>query len=218
MATIAIVDDNPVQSGTILNNIEIAIHEFGSEFKVIATLPFPNPNDYFNFISSNDICVLILDEKLNDQPIDKNGPIDYKGSQLVTFLRHTLKDFPIYSVTNYDGVEDLQAKAQEFEEIIKRADFIKDTNKYFARIVRAANNYLRENLDELSQYNILTAEISGGNKDPQLLKELLALQVKLELPYSGFDDRNAWLNEYELLVESLENLNKIIKSKLDQSE
>lgn len=215
MATIAIIDDNPEQSGTILNNLDIAIGEFNSDITAITSLPFKDPNEYFNFIEKNDICVLILDEKLNDQPIDEDGPINYKGSQLVTFLREKLKDFPIYSVTNFVDADELKDKESEFEEVIQRGDFIEHTNRYFPRIARAAKNYLKENLDELSEFNTLTIEISGGNKDPELIKKLQALQVKLDIPLSGFDDRNAWLNEYENQLNSLENLNAIIKSKLE---
>lgn len=214
MATIAIIDDNPAQSSTILNNIEIAIDEFKSDLNVITALPFKDPKDYFTFIDKNQICVLILDEKLNDQPVDKDGPINYKGSDLVSYLRKALKEFPIFSITNFDSIDDLKEKYSEFEEIIKRSDFIENTNKYFPKIWRAAKNYLKENVDEFSEFNELTQAISGGNKDPELIKKLQALQVKLELPYSGFEDRNTWLNEYEKQIASLEELNNIIKSKL----
>lgn len=215
MATVAIIDDNPEQSETILRNLEIAISEFNSELKAITSLPFKDPNEYFNFIDKYDVCVLILDEKLNDQPIDEYGPIDYKGSQLVTFLREKLKDFPIYSVTNFVAADELKEKESEFEEVIHRGDFIEQTNKYFPRILRASKNYLKENLDELSEFNDLTIAISGGNKNPELIKKLQALQVKLELPFSGFNERNIWLNEYENQINLLEKLNEIIKSKMD---
>lgn len=218
MATIAIIDDNPEQSGTILNNLEIAINEFKSDFKAITSLPFRDPKEYFSFIETNEVCVLILDEKLNDQLIDDGGPIDYKGSQLVTYIRDALKDFPIYSVTNFVEADELKEKEGEFEDVIPRGDFIDHTNKYFPRILRAAQKYLKENLEELGEFNLLTKEISGGNKDPELIKKLQALQIKLELPFSGFDDRNAWLNEYESQISSLEKLNAIIRSKLDNTQ
>jgi len=218
MATIAIIDDNTEQSGTILANLQIVIEEFNSEFEVITSLPFRDPNEYFDFIERNDICVFIIDEKLNDQTIDINGPIDYKGSHLVTFLRSKLKDFPIYSVTNFIDAEELKEKESEFEDVIRRNDFIQNTNKYFPRIIRAAQKYVKENLDELSDFHQITAEISGGNKDPDLIKKLQALQIKLELPFSGFNERNVWLNEYEKQINSLEKLNEVIKSKLNNND
>lgn len=216
MATVAIIDDNPEQSGTILNNLEIAISDFNSDLKAMALLPFKDPNDYFNFIENHNVCALILDEKLNDQSIDENGPIAYIGSQLVTFLREKLKDFPIYSVTNFVAADELKEKESEFEEVIPRRDFIENTNKYFSRILRASKSYLNVNVGELSEFNNLTIAISGGDKNPDLIKRLQAIQVKLELPFSGFNERNAWLKEYENQINSLEKLNELIKSKLDK--
>lgn len=216
MALIAIIDDNPEQSSTILTNIEIAIEEFGSDLEIMARLPFKNPNDYFAFINEKNVCVLILDEKLNNQAVDEDGPVNYKGSELVTFLRKSLKDFPIFSITNFDSVDELNEKYSEFEEIIKKSDFIEDTNRYFPKILRAAKNFLRENYEELSEFNELTKEVSGGNQDPDLLKKLQALQVKLDMPLVGFENRSNWLSEYENHITELENLNKKIRNNIEK--
>jgi hypothetical protein len=216
MSSIAIIDDNTGQSETVKTNIEIALDEIGSNLVVITAVPFKNPNDYFQFIEENDICVMILDEMLNDQANDENGPVGYKGSDLVTALRTKLPDFPIFALTVIPSDADLKDKYSQYEEIISRKEFYDDANKFVPKFWRAAKNYLKENIDELSEFNVLTKEISGGNKDPDLIKKLQALQIKLELPFSGFDDRNAWLSEYEVQINSLETLNEIIKSKLDE--
>jgi len=216
MEKIAIVDDNTEQSQTVQINIEISLGEIGSDLKVITTVPFQDPNDYFEFIEKNNICVLILDEKLNDQSIGENGPVNYKGSDLVSALRSRLPDFPIFALTVIPTDADLKEKYSLYEEIISRTEFYNNSNMYVPKFWRAAKNYLKENIDELSEFNYLTVEISGGNKDPELIKKLQALQVKLELPFSGFDDRNAWLNEYENQINSLEEIIKIFKSKIDE--
>lgn len=214
MATIAIIDDNKDQSGTVQNNIEIALTELGSDLKVITSVPFKDPNDYFSFFEKNEVCVLILDEMLNDQANDESGPVDYKGSDLVTALRAKLPDFPIFALTVIPTDGDLKHKYNLYEDIISRKEFYDDANKYVPKFWRAAKNYLKENIDEFSEFNELTKEIAGGSKDPELIKKLQALQIKLELPFSGFDDRNSWLNEYAEQIQSLTELNEIIKSKL----
>ncbi len=216
MASIAIIDDNNDQSGTVEANILIGLRELGSSLTVITSLPFRNPEEYFNFIDTNEVCVLILDEMLNDQASGEHGPVDYKGSDLVGILRTRLPEFPIFALTvipTTDG--DLNAKYSLYEEIITRKEFYENSNKYIPKFCRAAKNYLKENIDELSQFNELTVEISGGNQDPELAKKLQALQVKIELPFSGFNDRNLWLIEYEKQIECLERINEIIKSKLE---
>jgi hypothetical protein len=214
MASIAIIDDDTDQSGTVAQNLILALAEIGSDLQVITSAPFNDPNEYFNFIDANEVCVLILDEKLNDRGNNDRGPVDYLGSELVTILRTKLKEFPIFAITNYIGEPELNEKYSQYEEIIYRKDFLFGTEKFFPKIWRAAKNYLSEKTDELSQYNELTMEISGGNDDPKLIQKLQALQVKLELPFSGFDDRNSWLKEYEDQINSLEKLNALIKSKL----
>jgi hypothetical protein len=214
MASIAIIDDNADHSGTVQTNIELGLEELGSDLKVITSLPFKDPNDYFAYLIKNEVSVLILDEKLNDLAIDDDGPVDYKGSQLVTFLRTQLPDFPIFALTVIPAESDLNEKYNQYEDIISRTEFYEDANKYVPKFWRAAKNYLKENVEEFSEYNELTQIIASGNNDPELLKKLQALQVKLDLPFSSFDDRNKWLTEYESQIGSLNDLNEIIKSKL----
>lgn len=214
MARIAIIDDDTDKSTTVQNNIEIGLTEIGSDLEVITSTPFRDPNDYFSFIEQNEVCVLILDEMLNDQAINEDGPVSYKGSELVVALRRKLPDFPIFALTVIPSDGDLNDKYNQYEEIISRKEFYDNANKFVPKFWRAAKNYLKENIDELSQFNELTKEISGGNNDPELIKKLQAIQIKLELPFSGFDDRNAWLTEYESQINALEKLNEIIKAKL----
>jgi hypothetical protein len=216
MTKIAIIDDNIDQSGTVKANVELSLEEINSNLEVITSLPFADPNEYFNFIEQNEICVLILDEMLNDQAIDDKGPVEYKGSQLISVLRSKLPNFPIFALTVIPTDDDLKDKYSLYEEIISRKDFYDDPNKYVPKFWRAAQNYLNENTDELSEFNQLAERISGGDNNPELIKRLNALQVKLELPFSGFDDRNSWLSEYERQINLLEELNNQIKEKLKQ--
>lgn len=218
MPKIAIIDDNTDQSTTVKLNIEIELRKIQSDLEVIAELPLENPEDYFNFIDEKEICVLILDEKLNDQAIEGRGPVNYTGSNLVSHLRTKLKEFPIFSLTVIPQDSTLKAKYSEYEEIIGRKEFYNNAEKYVPKFWRAAKNYLKENLDELSQYNVVTQLIAGGNNDPEVLKKLSALQVKLDMPFSTFKERNEWLTHYEKLIGQLEELKEEIKVKLDKND
>ncbi|WP_109832770.1 hypothetical protein [Reichenbachiella versicolor] len=217
MAAIAIIDDNPDQSTTVQNNIEIGLLELGSELEVITATPFREVQEYFSFIQDKNVVVLILDEKLNDQSNDDVGPVEYKGSQLISILRKQLKDFPIFALTVIHTDEDLTSKYSEYDDIIGRNEFYSDSEKYIPKFWRAAKNYMKENSDAFSEYNRLAREVSAGISNPNSMKELQALQAKLELPFSGFDDRNAWLKKYEEQISELEKLNQLLKSKLEDS-
>src|ERR1019366_277480 len=115
MPQIAIIDDNLEQSSTLAKVISHYLRKNGSNLTVITQAPFHRLDDYFNFITDNDICVLILDEKLNVLAADQSEPVSYHGNQLITFLRGQLKDFPIFMVSNYINTDELQAKFSLFD-------------------------------------------------------------------------------------------------------
>lgn len=212
---IAVIDDNADQRATVITNLEMGLEDIGSDLEIIGIEPFHEPNDYFNFIQSNDVCVILLDEKLHDQANSNGHPVTYKGSELVDFLREKLKDLPIFAMTVIPTDSELIAKYNQYEGIISRQDFYDHTDKYTPIFWRAAKNYLQENISELDEFNRLTTEVAGGDNDPEKIKKLQALQVRLEIPFSGFDSRKEWIDEYQKQLDALEILNEKIKNKLD---
>ncbi|HRG18425.1 MAG TPA: hypothetical protein PLP39_05000 [Flavobacterium lutivivi] len=216
MSKILIVDDNSDHSETIKHNLEIFLDEINSKLEVMTILPMKEPSNYFNFFQENEISVLIIDEKLNEKAIDESGPVDYKGSDLVSFLREKLKELPIFCISNYTDVEELKKKYKYYEDIINRKDFIEDTDKFAPKIWRSAQNFFNENLTELNEFNVLAREVSSGDKDPKKMERLNALQSMLEIPFNGFDDRTKWLNEYENQISKLEELKTKIEDKLNE--
>jgi hypothetical protein len=215
MSNFAIIDDNQEQSSTLKTALEHYLKQNRSGFNVITQFPFKDLEDYFAFIDQENVCVLILDERLNDQSINDSGPVEYKGNQLVTIIRQRLKDFPVFMVTTHSQDGEVISKFEDFEYIISRQEFIEEGSKFTPIIIRSAQRYLESNAKELSEYDYLTREIAQGNTNPDVIKRLNALQVKLELPTNSFDDRTAWLEEYDTRIKELEKLEAEIKKKLD---
>lgn len=216
MANIVIIDDNSEQSGTVKNNLTLCLEELNSDLNVITSFPFQDIKDYFDFIEKNEVCVLILDEKLNDQTFDQLGPVDYKGSQLVKVLRERLVDLPIFSISVISTDKDLLQQYNKFEDIISRRDFSSDPMKYVPKIMRAAKNFLLEKNEAFEEYGNLSIKISSGSANEEEIKRLQELQLKLDLPLNGFNDRDAWLSEYEEKIDSLEELKKQILNQLNK--
>lgn len=219
MPQIAIIDDNLDQSSTLKKTLDHYLTKFGSNLTVVTQFPFDKIEQYFDFIETEEICVLILDERLNDQSGPDSGPVDYKGNQLVSELRTRLKDFPIFMVTTYAPDDDLLAKFSEFEYILTRQEITEDEeggNKYVPIIIRSAQRFLDSNNKELCEFNELTKLVAAGNKETAVLDRLKALQVKLELPTVGFNDRNAWLDQYETHITDLEALKQELWQKLQE--
>ena len=106
-----------------------------------------------------------------------------------------------------------------FDDIISRDDFIKSdesTKQYVNRFIRYTQKYL-ENFEEeyvrLAQLSELVA-LDKANKND--IKELKALQTKLQLPLSSFvvKDRKDWLEELESKNKKLEELSKKLETLL----
>lgn len=214
MNRILIIDDNEEYSDTIKTNLEIFLSNINSKLEVITCLPLKEPSLYFNYFQEKEIAVLIIDEKLNEKAVDDDGPVGYKGSDLVSFIREKRKELPIFCISSYTDVEELKNKFSEYEEIFNRKDFLLDTDKYAPKIWRAAKNFFKENFVELNEFNILTREVSNGDTSPEKIERLNALQSMLEIPFNGFDDRTKWLNLYENQISKLEDLKNKIEEKL----
>lgn len=216
MPQIAIIDDNAEQSGTLKKTLDHYFKKIGSNLSVIVQYPFNQINQYFDFIHANDICVLILDERLNDQATPEGGPVSYMGHELVTELRKKLKDFPIFMVTTYSPDADLLSKFSEFEYILTRQEITEEEDgyKYIPIILRSAQRFLDTKNKELSEFNELTKKVASGNNTTDDIKRLEALQVILELPNTGFDDRKVWLDQYENHIKELDELKQELWKKI----
>ena len=214
---IGIIDDNFDQRETLRRSLEVYLENNDSTFEVIDIFPFVTKtfHEYFQWIQDENIICLIFDERMNNETEGDNGPVDYRGDELVTIIRERLKDIPIYVITSNKGDEELKAKFSEFEDIIERQEFINDGDRYVSRIIRSTQRYLNENIAELQEFQKLAEKIASGNYSQEEYDRLLALQTKLYLPLeTALNDRQEWLDEYEKVISELEKLKSELKSKL----
>jgi DNA-binding NtrC family response regulator len=212
MAKIAIVDDNREQRETLGISLKLYLKKKNSSLKVIDIFPFQSYERYFPWIDQEEICVLILDERLHNDSEGELGPVGYKGNDLVVKIRERYKDLPIFTVTAHIDDEELQARFNEFDYIISRDNF---DEKYVDIIIRASQRYLKENQEELSEFDDLTKKIAAGQGNADDIEKLKALQMKLQLPLLGdLKEREDWLKEYENQIESLDLIKRTLEQKL----
>lgn len=215
MQNFLIVDDNKEQSETVQGNIELELIKLGvNDIGVICLLPFEKPEEYFSFIEDNNVKVLILDEKLNDQPNEQGKPVDYLGHNLVTVIRERYKDLPIYTITNYSKDSDVQNVFSEYDQVISRKDFYDSSEKYVPVMVRASSKFVDRYTHVLSELTKLSQEIASGDKSQDKMERLRALQTAVELPLLGFNDRLNWLNEYDQQLNELKSIQQELIEKL----
>jgi len=186
----------------------------GSALDVIDIFPFASYEEYNPWIIDQEICVLILDERMHNDSEGELGPVGYRGNELVLKIREHFKDIPIFTVTAHIDDEELQARFSEFEYIISRENF---DEKYVDIIIRAGQRYLDQNEKELTEFEILTRKIAAGDVDAGDEEKLKALQIKLQMPLmSGLQDRENWLEEYEKQIVSLEQIKHSLQEKLNR--
>lgn len=212
MEKIAIIDDNKEQRETLRIALKLYLKKREASFEVIDIFPFDTYEEYYPWITDENICALIFDERLHNDSENGLGPVGYRGNELVIKIRERYKDIPIFTVTAHIDDEELQARFNEFEYIISRANF---DDKYVDIIIRASQRYLKENQKELSEFDDLTKKIAAGEGDPAMLERLKALQLKLHIPLmTNLQDREDWLDEYDKQIKSLEEIKKSLIGKL----
>ena len=205
MPAIAVVDDRPPQRETIRRLIEANLPE---DWVCLEYSPFTDLEDYLRLLTGedDDVAVLVLDERLHEQPDDANGHVEYSGHDVVTYLRGRVPEFPIFVITSYP--DDLAEMFGAMDGVISRADFNPGAAEYVQRLVRSGQKYLGTHAAELTRLSELAAEIARGEASDGDRDEIQALQAKLGLAFGAEDflDRSTWSDELEDTVKELEAL------------
>lgn len=213
MAGICIIDDRVDIRGTLENKIRFIFKKKQLDWTISSQDPFIDKMEYLNFINENDIGVLILDERLHESSTAQQS-VNYNGSDLVTFLRLYLKNFPIYSITSYHEDNELENQFSQFDEIIARDIFYSKAEEYIERFIRAGQRFLDDHTTQLLKLSELSELIAKGTATEENLKELRTVQESLNIPFSdyGYPHRESWLQDYEKNISDLSKLNDEIEN------
>lgn len=216
MQKIGIVDDRKESRESIRISIELTLESLDRDWEVIDIYPLADLHDYSNWLRENEIAVLILDERLQEEPSESGNTVGYKGHELTVFLRQTLKEFPIYVITAFKNDSDLQEKFKEVDGIIGRHEFTEREEDYLTQMLRAGNRFWNENISQLEQIASLAKKIAIGESNDDDIAKLNSLQTKLEIPhlYSNISNKKEFLDEFESSIDKMEALKQKIKDYL----
>ncbi len=217
MLQIAIVDDREDLRKSLVKPIKRYLKRLDIKWEVKDYPPLQDIKAYPNWIVSNKIIVLIVDEKLKGQ--SNNGyRANYNGHDLVKIIRKINNELPIYAVTAYPKDSALQESKGNFDDIIGKNTFknSSELEQYMKRFVRATKTYLENYESEysmLSKLSQLVALDKATEKDYELL---MALQSKLGIPVSSFaqTDRKEWMENLEKKADELKKISDEIKKLL----
>ncbi|MCC3160867.1 response regulator [Hymenobacter sp. 15J16-1T3B] len=208
MNAIGIVDDREDVRSTMKISIELALSKFNKEWIVVDTPPFVEKDEYYPWIKENGVCVLLMDERLNEEMIDGETSVDYTGHELVQVIREKEKELPIIAITSHSDDEDLQENLSYFDNIVDRNEFNLKSEDYVNRFIRFGQKFIDQYRSELLEISSISDRIAQGSQTDKDLEDLAVLQTKLSLGYQDntLKGRSEWLNEFESSTEELEQL------------
>ncbi len=216
MATIGVIDDRDEDRNMIVETISLANKEEG--WNIVDKQPLKRLDEYPAWIGQNKICALVIDELL-DEVINDGTAVDYKGHDLVDFLRNKFPTLPIFVITAHAGDPSLQERFKDVEGIVDRREYGRMYNNYVPRFIRAAQQYLKIFREELNQLSIFAQKVATGEATSVEEQELAqAIQTKLDIAYStsSLSGISTWVNEATLLIDKIEILRKEIQQKLEK--
>ena len=219
MQKIAIIDDRTDIRERLSKRIAREIQKQGKDWIVENFPPLPKKEDYQNWIVTNKIAVLIVDEKLKEAKLANDLHADYNGHDLVKIVREVNKQMPIYIITAHVDDSALTEMKGEFEDVISRGQLDKgNIEPYIQRFIRATQSYLDNYELEYKRLAELSELVALDKADKNDYNELYALQAKLQIPLSSFisSDRVSWINELEEKTRDLEKLSNEIKKFLEE--
>jgi len=214
---IAIVDDRQDYRHMIATAVDIALVnlEKEGEWSVLESFPLDNVESYTDWVSQEEIGILLVDERLGEQLGVNGQAANYSGGDVVTSLRRELKSMPIYGVTSFpEYVSDRQFGL--FDDVINRTEFTSQADKFVRRFIRQYEDFLEKNEAELVELSQLSEKIALGNAVDADINRAKAIQQAIEIPVTSVAtaNRGAWLKKYEETIEQLRKVQQEAKDYL----
>lgn len=218
MTAIGVIDDRNEERQIIVNGIRFG--KKNDAWTIIDSKPLTKLEEYPAWIGQNKICALVIDELL-DEKINGGVAVEYKGHNLVDYMRQHIPTLPIFVVTSYSNDPSLKERFKDVEDIVERQTFSSDYRNYVPRIIRAAQQYLNVFQEELNELALFAQKVATGETvsgEEQIRAQ--AIQTKLDIAYSvnAISNVSIWLDEATVLINKIGELRKEIESKLGKEE
>jgi hypothetical protein len=215
MAAVGIIDDRVDVRDSTKKKVKRELKKQNIPWEVVDISPLEHMEHFARWVQENEIVVLLVDERLNEQPIENTQIyVDYSGHDLVKLLREGYKELPIFIITAHEDDPNVLINEGDFDSVISRGSFTNRPEEFVKRFVRATNKYLEVNDKEYTQLSKLSEKIALGkatNKDVENVKKL---QAKLEIPFvlGVVQSREEALEDYEKSIDGLDQLSTKIEA------
>lgn len=176
MYAIAVLDDRRGELETLMRSIGTALP---AEWTCIECPLLPDQSRYSEWLTQNDVFVLIADQVLNERARDSLGAVDYKGHEVIRSIRRIFPNFPVFIVTAHPGDVDLPEHWADAEDVMTRTQLTGHVEKYVARMVRAGQRFHAEHERQLADLSDLATKVASGTATDEDKEALKKLQVSL---------------------------------------
>jgi hypothetical protein len=217
MRNIGLIDDKDKSRRAFMLKLNLELEESYKGWKVVDSKPFHDPETYRQWILENEISVLIIDERLDEEKLEDGSYVKYFGSDLVKVLRNYFKDIPIYCITNIEITEHLKNALSYFNLILSRKKFDDDIENYLNLFIKSGVSFYTEFKKELGRLGELSELLAKGEANEKDILEIQSLQTRLVIPHLTEEliSRENYLNELEKKIEEIkllqQNLIKALK-------
>jgi hypothetical protein len=212
MKSIGLIDDKDKQRRAFMLKIALKLEEYYPEWKILDSKPFKEIETYRQWILENEISVLIVDERLDEERLDDGSYVEYFGSDLVKELREYLKDFPIFCITNIEITEKLKKSLGYFNLTLSRKNFDDEIDNYLNLFIKSGISFYTEFQKELGRLGELSEIIAKGDSTDSDRLEIQSLQTRLLIPHLTEDikSRENYLIELEKKISEIKAMQEVL--------
>jgi len=212
MKNIGLIDDKDKQRRAFMLKIALKLEALYPEWKIIDSKPFKEIETYRQWILENEISVLIVDERLDEERLDDGSYAEYFGSDLVKELRAYLKDFPIFCITNIEITEKLKKALGYFNLTLSRKNFDDEIDNYLNLFIKSGISFYSEFQKELGRLGELSEIIAKGDSTDSDRLEIQSLQTRLLIPHLTEDikSRENYLIELEKKISEIKAMQEVL--------
>lgn len=206
MKNIGLIDDKDASRIAFMRKLNLKLEEHYPGWKIFESKPFKDIGNYRQWILENEISIMIIDERLDEEKLEDGSNVKYFGSDLVIELRKYFKDIPIYCLTNVEITEKLKKSLSYFNLILSRSKFDADIDNYLNLFIKSGLYFYAEFEKELSRLGELSEKIALQVLTEEESVELQALQTRLVIPHYTEDliNREKYLEELEAQIMELQ--------------
>jgi DNA-binding NarL/FixJ family response regulator len=198
----AILDDSTDAKETVVRVLPSALP---AGWGLLECPLLASPADYPDWLVQNNVGVLLVDQRLNEEVPAGTEPVTYKGSDVLQTVRRAMPGFPLVVLTAYSNDEDLVASKGKADYVLGRPAFLIEMKDHVERLVRHATDFLATFEVQLAEFTALAQKKAQGQTTAADQVRLGALQGLFDWP-AGRSPKDEAFDQLEERLRLLEAL------------